>query len=150
MNRNYRGELWKEKNLTKAKDFWALFLCLLKKNPWFEIAAKRRKQWRFSDFYCPLENQLYEMVSFYCGWTDRLCFRVHVRCSFYHSVHRDSGGTQSPVKKYWEIFRKKRFNQSKVEMGPSPFMYDHFYFCLYPLCLCFMNICSGLINVLIT
>lgn len=45
----------------------------------------------------------------------KLCFRLHVRCSFYHSIHKDNGGhsgTQSQVKKFErDLEKEKDFNE---------------------------------------
>jgi hypothetical protein len=51
----------------------------------------------------------------------RLWFRLHVRCSFYHSIHKDNGGqsgTRSQVKKINKNF--KDLERKYYKMGPIP------------------------------
>jgi len=48
----------------------------------------------------------------------RLWFRLHVRCSFYHSIHKDNGGqsgTRSQVKK----IKLKDLERKDYRMGPT-------------------------------
>ena len=61
-----------------------------------------------------------------------LWFRLHVRCSFYHSIHKDNGGrggTQSQVKKIWETWKGKI-----IKWVPSHSS-NHF-ICLWPFAFC--------------
>ena len=72
-----------------------------------------------------------------------LWFRLHVRCSFYHSIHKDNGGrggTQSQVKKLRDLERKD------YQVGPN-LIQVIISFCLWPLPFV-LHLCWGTLGFL--
>lgn len=53
--------------------------------------------------HCKLKQMTTEGVVSFIVVGQRLWFRIHVRCSFYHSIHKDNGGhdgSHTQVKKF--------------------------------------------------